>query len=267
MLSAQITRQDLPKPSGMARLSIIMPAFNEQDSISAAIEEIQSRFRDETIDYEVIIVDDGSTDETRQIAEKFQDGSRVKVVGYQENQGKGHAVRYGAEFARGEFLVFLDSDLEISSAKIHELIDSLKDADFCIASKRHPMSHVKSPADRVFLSRSFNLLARVLTGVRISDTQSGFKAMRTVSFKRVSRLLSVKKYAFDVELLTVANLLGMKIVERPVEVDLTSSQFRYTDAMRMLIDLLGIAYRLRLLGWYQKNSGRQPAPYRPRLTW
>ena len=143
---------------------------------------------------------------------------------------------------------------------------ALRHEDLAIGSKRHPNSRVESPAERKLLSACFNYLARFLTGIKYSDTQSGLKAFRTSSLKRIMPLVSVKRYAFDVEILTVASLLKMKVVEMPVRIQL-SARFRVRSVLRMLVDLLGITYRLRIKRWYQRNLHNGSAEYSPILRW
>jgi glycosyltransferase involved in cell wall biosynthesis len=261
-LSSMTTLDYLPRTSGQRQMvSVVMPAYNEEDSVTDAIAQVRSRLESSGLLYEIILVDDGSSDGTRQAAARGQDGS-VQVIGYDKNVGKGHALLFGSNTAKGDFLVFMDSDLEVSPSRLSDLIGSLKDADFAIASKRHPRSHVQSPPTRAFLSIGFNILVRLLTGVNVTDTQSGLKAMRTDSFRKVSKLLSVKRYAFDVELLTVASLLGMRITELPVDIKLNVSGFKPSSVLTMLVDVLGITYRLRLTGWYAKKIHAQSAPHR-----
>jgi hypothetical protein len=116
------------------------------------------------------------------------------------------------------------------------------------------------------MSRVFNLAARILTGLDVSDTQSGLKAARSEALYKILPLLSVKRYAFDVEFLVVASLLGMKIKELPVDINL-DSMFGMRKVVRMGVDLLGIVYRLRLIRWYQKNLQAQSMTYVPLVRW
>ena len=108
------------------------------------------------------------------------------------------------------------------------------------------------PVSRRILSEVFNGLVRFLTGVPLKDTQSGLKAMRKSAFIDVFPRLAVKRYAFDVELLAVANLYGLKVVEMPVNIKL-DAKFKPKEMVHMFIDLLGIAYRLRVIHWYQRQ--------------
>jgi hypothetical protein len=109
-------------------------------------------------------------------------------------------------------------------------------------------------------------LERILTGVRATDTQAGLKAARSGALYRILPLLSVKKYAFDAELLSVASLLDLRIKELPVFIELKAS-FSIRKVFRMFIDLLGIAYRLRVSRWYQRNMVTMSETYRPIIQW
>jgi len=247
------------------RISIIMPAYNEADCIAQSIESAIAQFGTLCGDYEIIVVDDGSTDGTHRIVQKIGN-DRVKVVAYRGNKGKGHALKEGFNFATGEFTFLLDSDLEIGARDLSAYVSGLNSADIVIGSKRHPLSIVETPVVRKFLSLGFNVLERRLTGVHASDTQAGLKAARSSALYMIFPLLSVKKYAFDAELLAVASLLRLRIRELPVQVELDAA-FGARKVFRMFIDLLGIAYRIRVKRWYQKNLERMSNTYKPILTW
>jgi len=105
---------------------------------------------------------------------------------------------------------------------------------------------------RKLLSRGFNVLVRLLTGLRVCDTQCGIKAVRREAFEKIFRRLSVKRYAFDVELLVLAKLHGLTVVELPVKVTL-KNRFSFREIWRMFLDLLSIAYRLRVKRWHQRG--------------
>jgi hypothetical protein len=117
--------------------------------------------------------------------------------------------------SRGRFVLFMDGDLDISPDLIGEYILQLENHDLVIVSKRHPLSSVSEPARGRFLSRAFNLTARVLTGIRVSDTQAGMKAGGRDAMKRIFQVMLVKRYAFDVELLAVASIMNQSIKEMP----------------------------------------------------
>jgi glycosyltransferase involved in cell wall biosynthesis len=267
---ARVQSPDLPEleiSDGFVkgRVSIVMPAFNEADGIRRSIVEVSDQFSAVCSDYEIIVVDDGSTDGTRKAAEIMVD-PRVKVIGYGANQGKGHALRLGLHRATGEFTFMVDSDSEIRPRELAGYLRSLESADIVIGSKRHPLSNVQTPVVRRFLSIGFNTLERILTGVRVTDTQAGLKAAKSRALYQILPLLSVKKYAFDAELLAVASLLNMRIQELPVFIELRAT-FSVRKVFRMLIDLLGITFRLRIRRWYQKNMVTMSRTYSPIISW
>jgi hypothetical protein len=137
-------------------------------------------------------------------------------------------------------------------------VDALRYGDIVIASKWHPDSVVKIPLTRRILSHGFNVLVRLLTGANLKDTQVGLKAMKKSAFKDIFPKLSVKRFAFDVELLAVANLHGLRIVEMPTRLRI-AAPFHPKEILNMFVDLLGIAYRLRVIHWYQCPLPRKNA--------
>ena len=202
--------------------------------------------------YEIVVVDDGSRDNTFAKARKYAGkNGHVKVLSYSKNVGKGYAVKTGFMKTNGNVVIFADSDMEIDLSIISKYLDALKHGDIVIASKRHSDSKVEVPVSRRILSEGFNGLVRILTGVPLKDTQSGLKAMRKSAFIDIFPRFAVKRYAFDVELLAVANLYGLKVVEMPVNIKLDAT-FKPKEMWHMFIDLLGIAYRLRIIHWYQR---------------
>lgn len=246
------------------RVSVILPAFNESENISKTIQKVKEQFGAACEDFEIIVVDDGSNDGTSSIVENTTEGD-VKLFRHPKNQGKGFAIKKGLYQATGEFAFAIDSDLEIWPKDLSAYLTEVKSADIVIGSKRHPLSTVRTPFMRRFLSVGFNILERVLTGVRASDTQAGLKAGRSAALYKILPVLSVKRYAFDAELLAVATLQGFKIKELPVDIDLRVS-FSATEVLRMVIDLLGIAYRLRVKKWYQRNLLVMKSTIRPLIA-
>jgi dolichol-phosphate mannosyltransferase len=243
-----------------------MPAYNEEEHIEASVRAVHTALKRLGYRHEIIVVDDGSKDKTRSIASQLAQQLPLRVIGYDRNMGKGHALRYGAQFAQGQVTIMIDSDREIKLPDFPTYLQQLQHADMLIASKRHPKSIYKAPLMRKLLSTGFHILTKILTGIKTSDTQSGLKAIRTRELKRLLPLLSVKKYAFDIELITVASLMKLRIRELPVEIHM-GARFSLKHVVRMFVDLLGIAYRLRIKRWYQKNLNRADARYRPIIRW
>jgi len=232
-------------------ISVVMPAYNEGKHIADAIRHIADQLDDNGYRYEIIVVDDGSKDDTFDVVNKLS-MSNLRLLSLKSNIGKGFALKHGLNNVKGEYVLFFDSDMEVKAKNIDQYIGSLKNFDLVIASKRHPNSNYDAPFFRRLLSVAFQTLVTIFVGVRATDTQSGLKAGRVGPMRRMFHLLAVKKYAFDVELLTLARLLDYSFVEMPVNIKL-SSWFSPIEALRMFIDLLGIAYRLRIIRWYQKN--------------
>jgi glycosyltransferase involved in cell wall biosynthesis len=238
---------------GQVDLSFVIPAYNEEDFIEDMLGTLNALIKDKNVPYEIVVVDDGSGDNTLANARRYAEkNGHVRVVSYRKNMGKGYAVKTGFMKADGNVVVFTDSDMEIDLRTISEYLEALKYGDVVIASKRHSDSHVEEPVSRRILSECFNDLVRLLTGVPLKDTQSGLKAMKKSAFNDVFPKLAVKRFAFDVELLAIANLCGLKVVEMPVNIKL-GAKFKPREMWRMLLDLLGIAYRLRIIHWYQRQ--------------
>ena len=232
--------------------SFVIPAYNEEEFIEDTLGAIDEVIGDKELPYEIVVVNDGSKDRTLAKAMTYaRRNGHVKVVSYPANVGKGYAVKAGFMQTSGEVVVFADSDMEIDLRTILSYIDALKYGDIVIASKWHADSVVKMPLFRKIMSHGFNGLVRLLTGVSIRDTQSGLKAMRKSAFVNIFPRLTVKRYAFDVELLTVAELYGLRIVEMPTQLKI-EELFNLKELFKMFVDLLGIAYRLRVIHWYKR---------------
>jgi|TARA_B100001971_G_C18263870_1_gene589798 dolichyl-phosphate beta-glucosyltransferase len=233
-------------------LSIVFPAYNEEKTILQTIYRTIKVLNETGFSYEIIIVNDGSRDRTRDVILNHNDGN-IKLISYNVNVGKGHAIRQGFLNAKGKYVVFLDSDLDINVAQINIYLRALSKGDLIIASKLHPQSEVRVPFLRWFLSRLFNVFVRLFTGLNLRDTQTGLKAVRREALAPVFQVLSVRRFAFDVELLAVAQLYGVKIIELPVTLRLRNVNFSIREIFKMFIDLLGVAYRLRILQSYKKQ--------------
>lgn len=239
--------------SQIVELSFVLPAYNEEDYIEDTLGTIDTIATDKELSYEIVVVNDGSDDRTLEKARRYAGrNGHVKVITYSKNAGKGHAVKTGFLNAKGNIVLFSDSDMEIDLDTIPDYIKALREGDIVIASKKHENSQVNVPISRKILSECFNKLVRLLTGVTLKDTQSGLKAMKRSAFVNIIPRLAVKRYAFDVELLVVAQVYGLRVVEMPVNIKLNRN-FNPLEIWHMFIDLLGIAYRLRIIHWYQRS--------------
>jgi glycosyltransferase involved in cell wall biosynthesis len=249
-------------------ISVIVPAYKQQATIERdllRIKEVLDQLRYPT---ELICVVDGNLDETLKNASKFaKKFNNVKALGYETNKGKGYAVRFGMAESRGDIIAFIDAGMDLNPNGISLLLEHLEwyNADIIVGSKRHPVSKVDYPWQRVMLSLGYQIMARILFGLKIRDTQVGMKFYRREVLEKVLPRLLVKRYAFDIEILAVANYLGFKrIYEAPVEIKLnfggassvTSGKFLATIA-HMLWDTLAVFYRLRIKGYYNDKNQRK----------
>ena len=234
-------------------ISVIIPVYNEESKIHSLLAHIKEILSETLLEYELILINDGSTDNSEHvISEEGKLDKRVKVLSYKENKGKGHAVKMGVLNSKGDVVSFLDGDLDISPAQIKNYIRELEGCDLVIASKTHPLSIITAPFVRKMLSKMFSILVRVAVGINIKDTQSGLKIGNGNALRKIFNVMLVKRYAFDVEMLAIASKLNLKIKESPINMTLNSS-FNIAEMIKMFIDVLGISYRLRIIRFYQKS--------------
>lgn len=236
-------------------VSVILCAYNEGRVIWDTIARADDVMRRSRLNYEIVVVDDGSEDDTRQKAVRYmkeRGNGCLKVIGYDVNRGKGNAIKTGFAHARGKFVVVVDSDLDVDPALIPRYIEALKESDVAVASKWHPQSHTRVSLKREILSFGFNILSRISTGIKLKDTQTGLKAFRREVLERLAPKLVVNRYAFDLELIGACNHSGYKIVELPVNVRI-NSMVCFREILKMALDMLKIGYRLRVLKCYQRS--------------
>ena len=212
--------------------------------------------------YEIIVVNDGSTDGTRNIVSRISSfDETIRLISYSINMGKGYAIRQGVLHSRGKYVMFLDGDGEISTDVLSKYLEHMATADIVIASKYHPLSVVNVPTSRRFLSRCFHLFVKLMLGIKVSDTQVGLKGGNGDRFRKIFQRVMVNRYAFDAEMLAVAGIMGLKVDELPVKIDLDKS-FKKKEIIKMALDVLGVAFRLRVVKWYQNNMEKQRPYYR-----
>lgn len=245
-------------------ISLIVPAYMQQKTIVKDVQKIQHVMEKLKRRYEIIIVIDGQLDQTEKVL-RGKKIPHVKIVGYKHNHGKGYAVRYGMAQAEGDMIAFLDAGMDLNPEGVLLFIDYMEDknADIVIGSKLHPLSKVRYPWQRRFMSWGYRNLVKTLFGLSVSDTQVGIKLFKRSVLEDVLPRLLVKKYAFDIEILTVAHHLGYKkIYEAPIELtfgtwsSITSSNFLQAIS-RMLWDTFAVFYRLRILRYYDEKSRRK----------
>jgi glycosyltransferase involved in cell wall biosynthesis len=196
-------------------------------------------------------VNDGSTDDTHAAASRYaENDSRIKVVSYPENQGKGFALRQGFKASNGDTVIFFDADLDIPPACIPVLLENLETNDLggVVGSKMHRDSDVRYSLKRKILSHAVRMFVWILFRISVKDTQVGLKVFRRQSLEPIMGLPQVKGFAFDIELLALAQKTGIKIGEGPVRIEYAQQTSTVTllAVFRALMDAFGIFYRVRI---------------------
>lgn len=242
-------------------LSMIVPAYRQERTIAKDIIHLDETLSTLSIPYEILIIIDGKLDRTLENVKKIKN-KNVKVFEYEKNQGKGFAIRYGVVKAKGDIIGFIDAGMDIDTTAIPLMIDYMKlvDADVVIGSKLHPDSIVSYPEIRRIMSWVYRTVIRILFGFNVRDTQVGLKIFKREVAKNVFSKILVKRFAFDVEVLAVANVLGYKkIYEAPIKLkfnwgsSITSKNF-WRVVSSMLWDTAAVFYRVRFKHQYEKHT-------------
>jgi glycosyltransferase involved in cell wall biosynthesis len=232
------------------QLTVIVPAFNEGTRIFQNLREIADAVASFSPSWEIILVDDGSTDHTRAESARAQaDIHEIRVLSYPGNRGKGSALRTGASEARGEFVVFLDADLELHPKQIPALLRALQEtgADLVVGAKRYDDPGHAVPPLRKVLSRVYSSLVRLLFRLPVRDTQSGLKLFRRDVLNELLPAVHCSGFAFDLDLLVQAHRRGYRMAETPVAARFlrVSSRLTLSDALRIWVDTLRLYCRAR----------------------
>lgn len=230
-------------------LSVIIPAYNEQDRIILTLESVFGWLEKQEYSHEVLVIDDGSTDRTVELLkQKYAARSGFHLWSLPQNMGKGAAVRQGMLLANGEYRLFMDADNQI---RINELDSFLALADerrVIIGSKyaSNDASREEISASRVFVSRLGNLIIRLLLNLELKDTQCGFKLFPAQVAESVFRLQRLGGFAFDVEILSIARLFQIEIVELPIKLyPAAESRVRtIRDSIRVFADIIRIKFNI-----------------------
>lgn len=239
-------------------LSVVMPVYKQAKKIERYLKKLDAILKKTKKTYEIICVIDGEVDGSYQAAKKTK-LLKLKVFSYKQNQGKGNAVRFGMSKAKGAIVGFVDGGFDLKYSCIPLALEHMKwyDADVVIGSKRHPASKVTYPWQRRILSWGYQMGVRILFGINVRDSQVGIKFFKRKVIKKIMPKLLIKAFAFDIEMLAVANRMGFrKIYEFPVEIDMefaggsmaTANFFK--TSWSMLWDTLAVFYRLKIRQYY-----------------
>jgi dolichyl-phosphate beta-glucosyltransferase len=230
-------------------LSVIIPAKDEEKRLPGTLERVLEYLGRQPYTYEVVVVDDGSTDDTRGVVERFAaTDPAVRLLSYEVNRGKGYAVRRGMLDAQGDYLLMCDADLSTPIEEVETLFAALDEgAAIAIGSRAMTGSHlvVRQPPLRELIGRCFNLAVRFLAVPGIHDTQCGFKLFTRAAARDIFAHLTVDHWCFDVEALLVARKMEYRVAEVPVtwvnEANTKVNVLR--DFARTVLDLLRIRTR------------------------
>ena len=227
-------------------LSIVVPAYNEAGRLTSSLEAIQRYVQSKPFTIETIVVDDGSTDATVEIASRQAD---IHVLRNVRNRGKGFSVRRGVLQARGELVLFTDADLSAPIEEADKLLEAMESshADAVVGSRalRRELIGTHQSPFREWGGRFFNLMVRMLTGLHIHDTQCGFKLFRLETTRRAFELQRVDRFGFDPEILFLVQRLGGKVEEVPVRWNHNpATKVHYLrDSIHMTLDLVMLRWR------------------------
>lgn len=245
-------------------LSLIIPVYKQEKTIAKNLRSVLMELEFLGQPYELVVVIDGEVDRSRQEAEKVT-SPYILVTGYKTNHGKGYAVRYGMAKSHGDIIGFIDAGGDIREEGLSMMLEHFRwyNADVIVGSKRHPVSKINYPNDRKILSWGYQMIIKFLFGLSIRDSQVGMKLFKREVLEDVLPRLLVKQFAFDIEILAVANHLGYRrIFEAPVELNftgassITNTNF-LTVAYKTLWDTLAVFYRLRILHYYDTINKRR----------
>src|SRR5438094_6612328 len=245
-----------PDAATRVQLSVVVPAYREGRRIFGNITRLVGELDKLGVPYEVVVVSDGNTDATVSEAKRIESRA-VRVFHYPMNIGKGFALSCGVDQSVGDLVTFIDADMELDPANIAVFIDTMRSSgcDAVIGSKRHPQSEVAYPRFRRIQSAVYQLLVRMLFRLNVRDTQTGLKLFRRQVLQEALPLLAIKRFAFDLELLVVANHLGYRhLCEAPIKLDYQfDSTVNLGSAWNVLWDTAAIFYRLRILHFYSRR--------------
>jgi dolichyl-phosphate beta-glucosyltransferase len=243
--------------------SFVIPAYNEGVRLRPTLHALIRQIHEQNWDAEILVVNDGSTDDTAQIVREYGKlHPQVLLVENPGNRGKGFSVRNGMLHARGDICLFSDADLSSPISEAQKLFDAItQGADIAIGSRwlRAELQTERQPLYRQLFGRIYNLLLRIVLGLRFADTQCGFKAFRRDAAQRIFPLQRIERWGFDPEILFLARRAGLRVEEVPV-LWAHSEGTRlhpFRDGLRMFLEAVRIRW-FSITGEYTADSVPSP---------
>jgi dolichyl-phosphate beta-glucosyltransferase len=229
------------------RLSVIIPAYNEERRLPKTLVAIDKYLRSQEYDYEILAVNDGSKDKTVEVVNSLLPKIKnLKVTGYKKNQGKGYAVKFGMLEAKGDYRLFTDADNSTSIDQIEKVWPELKKGFDVVIGSRDVKGAVLDPPQpwlrKILLGEGFKLYRKLIIGLwEIEDTQCGFKYFSGEAAEKIFQKCLINRFAFDSEILVIAKKLGYRIKEIPVcwKNDL-ESKVKFKSVFKIALDLIKI---------------------------
>ncbi len=230
-------------------VSIVIPAYNESERIVAPLRTILDFVEGSSTAYEIIVVDDGSSDDTSEVARRiFAERTDIaaNVIRYEKNRGKGFAVNTGLQAAQADIAVFTDADLSTPITEIDKLVGPIASGEYDVTFGSRALDRSLIGTHQSWLrengGRVINFMIRTMSGLDFADTQCGFKAFNMVKFRPLLDVVAIDRFGFDIEFLYVANHHGLSLAEIPVRWnDVAGSKVSpFRDTRRMMGELMQI---------------------------
>ena len=236
--------------NGEKMISIVIPAFNEENRIGPTLEGIASFLKQTKRDFEIIVVFDGNDATPRVVKEFARKNSlerKARVLEFKKRLGKGGAVMKGFEEAKGEIVFLSDADRSVPPREMGKLLNALENSDIAIGSRYLKSSKARIPFERYFFAFVFHLVVGLFFGLPFKDTQCGFKAFRKNAVKKLLPLVKTKGFAWDVDVLVQSRKLSLIVKEIPIEWRLEKGgtiTFKngLQTALRMFVTLLKLRF-------------------------
>lgn len=237
------------------KLSVIIPAYNEGKRIYNNLAIIESVLKEAFKNFEIIPVNDGSKDDTMdEIRRAENDMEHVVAAGYEKNRGKGGAIREGVSKADGEYIAFLDADLDLAPDHLIRFMEKMLEtnATAVIGSKLHKDSNVDYPFARRVMSVGYYMMLKVMFKLDIKDTQTGVKLFKSSRLKKVMEYATHTSFAYDIEILALINQFGGRIVEMPINLVFQRQsgwgRIKVADIIEVAKDTLSIHREVKKIG-------------------
>jgi dolichyl-phosphate beta-glucosyltransferase len=236
-------------------LSVIIPAYNEATRVGSTLEQVLTYLHQQPFSSELIVVSDGSTDDTERVVESYFAAHpgpvTTRLIGYPTNRGKGYAVRQGLLAAAGTVALFSDADLSTPIEELHKVVDPILEGKYDVVFGSRALDRslvgVHQPWLREYSGRAFNQIMQWATGLPYADTQCGFKAFRLAACRPIVEGAVLDRFGFDVELLYLAHKAGLRLLELPV---------RWNDAAGSKVGLLSGLDGFRELYQLRRRAAR-----------